>query len=155
MQDEARGDVAVHGFWKRATTCIFDVRVSHCDAPTYCNKKSAGVLERQELAKKTKYLDRCLEMRRHFTPLVYSTDRMAGEEAVAAEKRMASHLAWKLKREYSEMVGYVHARMYLVVVRSNTLLLRGARARRGRIRRCGPQFEDGAGISLQQPYQGC
>ena len=34
-------------------------------------------------------------------------------------------LSYKLKREYSEMYGFVRARMSLAIVRSNSLLLRG------------------------------
>ena len=48
-------------------------------------------------------------------------------EAVAAQRRLASLLSNKLKQEYSEMCGFVRARVSLAVLRSNTLLLRGAR----------------------------
>ena len=36
------------------------------------------MLEHQEQQKKTKYLERCLEMRREFTDLVYLVDGMLG-----------------------------------------------------------------------------
>ena len=65
---------------------------------------------------------------------------MACKEAVAFEKRVASLLASKLDRRYSEMVGFVKSRMSLSIIRSNTLLLRGARA--GRSLR--PVIADGA-----------
>ena len=63
-------------------------------------------------------------------PLAYSVDGMAGVEARAFEKRIASLLAVKWRREYSELLGFVRAKMAMVVVRANTLLLRGARLKR-------------------------
>ncbi len=35
----------------------------------------------------------CLEMRKDFTPMVYSVDGIVGREAWNAEKRLATHLA--------------------------------------------------------------
>ena len=52
---------------------------------------------------------------------------MACKEAKAFEKRIACLLAEKWDRPYSEMVGYVRGRMRIAVIRSNTVLLRGAR----------------------------
>ena len=48
-------------------------------------------------------------------------------QAKSAEKRLASALAEKWKREYSEMVFYVRVRMSLGVVKANSLLIRGNR----------------------------
>ena len=80
--------------------------------------------------KKAKYLKACLDQQRTFTPLAYSVDGMAGVEARAFEKRIASLLAAKWGREYSELVGFVRAKMAIAVVRANTLLLRSARLKR-------------------------
>eukprot|EP00957_Ditylum_brightwellii_P027405 2071965-Ditylum_brightwellii.AAC.1 len=68
---------------------------------------------------------------------------MPGEEAIVAEKRMISHLAQKLDRAYSEMCSYVQVRMAIVIMWSNTLLLRGARDSGNSIQ-LQPAFEDGA-----------
>ena len=57
---------------------------------------------------------------------------------------IASLLATKHDRQYSEMVGFVRARrMSLAVIRSNTLLLRGARV--GRAMR--PELDGSASFS--------
>ena len=61
--------------------------------------------------KKYLYLQACLELRSTFTPMVYSADGIPGAEALAAQKRLAALLSYKLKREYSEMCGFVQARM--------------------------------------------
>ena len=55
--------------------------------------------------------------------MVYSADRIPGAEALAVQKRLAALLSYKLKWEYSELCGFVRARMPLAVVRSNSLLI--------------------------------
>ena len=142
--NENRGDKGVHGFWKRGRTCVFDVRITDTECRTTRNQNPERVLAKCEHAKKQKHLVPCLERRRDFTPLVYSVDGMAGRETRMAEKRLASQLAWKWKREYSEMVGFVRTRMCLAVLRANTLLIRGSRERRSRARLF---MDDGAAMT--------
>ena len=55
--------------------------------------------------------------------MVYSADGIPGAEALAAQKRLVALLSYKLKREYSEMCGFVQTRMSLAIVRSNSLIL--------------------------------
>ena len=57
--------------------------------------------------------------------MVYSVDRIPGVVDLSAQKRLAALLSYKLKWEYSEMYGFVKARMSLAIVRSNILLLHG------------------------------
>ena len=57
--------------------------------------------------------------------MVYSANGIPGAEAIAAQKRLAALLSYKLKQEYSKMCGFVQARMSLAIWRSNSLLLRG------------------------------
>ena len=66
-------------------------------------------------------------MRKDFTPLVYSVDGLAGREARSAEKHLATALAVKRGKTYSEIVYYVCVRMALSVIRANSLLIRGSR----------------------------
>ena len=84
--------------------------------------------------------------------MVYSADGMPGDEAKAAEKRMAALLAQSMQREYSEMCGFVRARMALALARSNTHLLRGARNHDNRLPKI-PIMEDGAVMELMTPYR--
>ena len=57
--------------------------------------------------------------------MVYSADGIPRAEDLAAQKRLAALLSYKLKREYSEMWCFVRARMSLEIVRSNSLLICG------------------------------
>ena len=63
--------------------------------------------------------------------MVYSADGIPGSEALATQKILTVLLSYKLKQEYSEMCGFVQERMSLAIVRSNSLLLRGPREKRG------------------------
>ena len=66
--------------------------------------------------------------------MVYSADEIPGAEALAAQKRLAVLLRYKLKREYSEMCGFVRARMSLAILISSSLILRCPRDKGARIR---------------------
>ncbi len=61
--------------------------------------------------------------------MVYPVDDIAGRKARNAKKRLATHLAGKWNREYSQMVYYVRVRMATAVVHANSLLIRGSRDR--------------------------
>jgi hypothetical protein len=124
-----RGDAGVHGFWQRGRQSIFDVRITDPDARSARARDFTKILAMHEKEKKDKYLQTCLQMRKDFTPLVYTVDGIAGREARNAERRLASHLGTKWRKGYSEMVHYVRVRMALAVVRANSLLIRGSRDR--------------------------
>ena len=103
---------------------IFDIRITNTEGRTHRNKDPMKCLASQEKDKKGKYEEACHKQCTDFTPPVYSIDGMAGPKTRAAEKRLASWLAWKWKRKYSEMCGYVKCRMTIAVVRSDTLMWR-------------------------------
>jgi hypothetical protein len=143
---ELRGDIAVHGFWTRGSTAIFDVRVTDTDAPSNRNTAPAKVLQRHEKEKKDKYGALCIARRRTFTPLVFSVDGMQGVEASAASRRLASSLASKWKRSYSEVCGFVRSRLSIALVRSASRCLR---ADRNPMRRTpSPIWDCGTGLGL-------
>ena len=85
--------------------------------------------------------------------MVYSAEVIPRAKALAAHKRLAALLSYKLKQEYSEMCGFVRARMSLAIVRSNSLLLRGPRDKGVRIRQR-LELTDGAVMPLLAPWRG-
>jgi len=105
------------------------VRITDTQSRSYRNEDYQKVLAQQEKEKKKQYLCPCLEMRKDFTPLVYSVDSIAGREAKNAEKRLAYHLSEKWHKQLPQMVYYVRIRMAIAVVRANSLLIRGSRDR--------------------------
>ena len=84
--------------------------------------------------------------------MVYSVDGIPGSEALAAQNRSAVKLSYKLKREYSEICGFVRARMSLAIVSSNSLLLCGPHNKEAHIRQR-PELMNGALISLLTPWR--
>ena len=74
-------------------------------------------------------------------------------EALAAQKRLAAILSYKLKQEYSEMCGFVKSMMSLAIVRYNSLLLSGLCYKGARIRKR-PDLIDGAVMALLAPWRG-
>jgi len=145
---EDRGDVLIRGLWDRGTDCIIDVRVTDLDAKSNRSRDPAKVLESHEKEKKKKYLEPCLKQRRHFTPFVVSTDGLLGKEAKTLLKVLSTLLAEKWGKSYSEVCGYVNARMSIAIVRATHLCIRGSRVPTSRMSNRRPQWEDKAGLSL-------
>ena len=146
-----RGDMLYRGFWERGTDTITDCRICDTDQKSYRGRTPEKVLESMETEKKKKYLQPCLEQRRHFTPLVFSVDGLMGREAEAFLKRLSQKLARKWDRPYSQVCGYVKARVSIALVRATHLCLRGSRIPADRISHRRSQWEDGAGLGLFGP----
>jgi hypothetical protein len=103
------------------------MRITDTNTRSYQKKDFGKILLQHKKEKKDKYLWTCLEMRKDFTPMVYLVHGIAGRKARNAERRLATHLASKWKRGYSQMVYYVRVRMAIAAVHANSLLNRGSR----------------------------
>ena len=77
---------------------MFDIRIVNLDAGSYLRTTPEKALETAEKEKKDLYLQACMEHRMTFTPMVYSADGIPGAEDLAAQKRLAALLSYKLKR---------------------------------------------------------
>jgi hypothetical protein len=119
---EDRCDILVRGLWACGTDCIID-RITDVDAKSQRSKDPHKVLKAHEREKK-KYLEACLEQRRHFSPFVVSTDSLLGKELRTLLKKLSALLAKKWEKPYSEICGYVDARMSIAMVRATHLYLR-------------------------------
>ena len=127
--------------------------IVNLDAGSYLPQTSAKALATSEKEKKDKYLEPCLERQRYFTPMVYSVDGFFGTEAVSAQQRISSLISNNLKREYYEMCGFVRSWMSLVIVRSNSLILHGARDKEAYTQQR-PNMEERAVMALMAPWWG-
>jgi hypothetical protein len=102
-----------------------------------------------EKEKKKKYLEACLEQRRHFTPFVVSANGLLRKEAKTLLEKILALLAEKWEKLDSEVCGYVNARMSIaIVVQVTHLCLRGSHIPTSQMCNCHPQWEDKAGLSL-------
>ena len=125
---------------------LASIRITDTDQPTNRKIDPAKVLLRHEKEKKNKYGDLCIARRRTFTPLVFSIDGLLGKEATAASKRLASCLAAKWKRSYSEICGFVRSRLSIALVCSSSRCLRGDRNPTHRFHT--PMWDSGTGLGL-------
>jgi hypothetical protein len=143
---EDRSDILIRGLWTCGTDCIIDVRITDVDAKSNRSKDLIKVLATHEREKKRKYLEACLGQRRHFSLFVVSTDGLLGKEAKTLLKKLSALLAEKWEKPYSEVCGYVSARMSIAVCRATHLCLRGSRIPTGKMSNRLPQWEDKAGL---------
>ena len=74
------------------------IRTVNLDAGSYLLMKPEKALAKAEKEKKDLYLQDCLDCGRTFTPMVYSADGIPGVEALAAQKRLAALIRYKLKQ---------------------------------------------------------
>ena len=132
---------------------MFGILIFNLDVRSYLRMTPEKALSKAEKENKYLYLQDCLERRRNFTPMVFSADGIPGAEALATQKRLASLLSYKLNQEYSEICGFVRARMSLAIVRSNSLLFHGLLEKWGRIRQQ-LDLTDGEMMALPAPWQG-
>ena len=75
---EERGDLIIRNVWKHQSDCFLDVRITNLDAPSNIHRRPEAVHERE---KKKKYLQSCLDQRRHFSAFVVPCDAVLGNEA--------------------------------------------------------------------------
>ena len=132
---------------------MLDIIIVNIDVGSYLCMTPEKDLAKAEKEKKYLFLQACLELRRTFTHMVYSADGIPGAEALAAQKRLAALLSYKLKREYSERCGFVRARISLAIMRSNSLLLCGPRNKGACIQQQ-PELTDGSVMALIAPCYG-
>jgi hypothetical protein len=138
----------LRSFWKRGHDCVVEVRVTDTDQPTHCKRDPDSVILSQEMEKKKKYPEPCLEQRRHFTPFVVSIDGLLGREASTLAKRLAQKLAIKWQRSYLQVCGYVNARLSIVIIRATHSCLRGSRIPAHKMRNKFPLWEDCATLQV-------
>ena len=130
IEDGARLDVAVDGFWgaKRQRTFL-DVRVFNPFAPS--NRKSSllTTYNNHEREKRRAYNQRVSEIERGtFSPLVFSLTGGMGKESTIFYKRLASLLSSKWDEPYSLILNWIRVSLGFSLLRSSIQCLRGARS---------------------------
>ena len=86
---EHKGDLLICDLWQQGTDSVHNMRVVNTDALTYMTKDPERFMHKAERKKKQKYLEACLQQRRHFSPFIASVDGLLGVEATATLKRLA------------------------------------------------------------------
>ena len=109
--------------------------------------KTKKTLRTQERMKELKHKTACELTRRDFLPFIVSTDGCLGEQAQAFLKRLGRKLADKWQRAYSQVMGFIKARMAIAILRASSQCLRGPRKS---IQSLGCIMEDGAALGVAQ-----
>ena len=108
---------------------MFYCRIFNADAISYVNTPITTLLENQRNEKKKQY-NSAVEIRRGtFTPFIASCDAILDIEAEHYLKRLSSYLSEKWEKSYSEVIGWVSARIQVCILRSVSLCLRGSRTK--------------------------
>ena len=145
---EQKVDLLIRDLWQQGTGSVHDMRVVNTDALSYVCRSPEKCHHGAERGKKKKYLEACLQQRRHFSPFLASVYGLLGVETTVNLKRIASHLATKWRQTYSKTCGYVKSRVTITLVRATHRCLRESRVSAHRISMQRPQWEDGAGLNL-------
>ena len=142
-----RGDILIRGFWERTTDCIIDVRICDVNQPSYRDRNPVSILHSAETEKKKKYLEPCLEQRRHFTPFVVSCEGLLGREADVFLSRLGKKLATRWARPHCRTTSFLRTRFAISLVRAKNRCIRGSRIPASAISRR-IDWDDGAGLGL-------
>ena len=130
---------------------VGSARVASSELPQACPQlletadHAAVVLRTQEKGKELKHKSACEATRRDFVPFIVSTDGCLGEAAKALLKRLSRRLAEKWQRAYSQVVGFVKARMSVAILRASSQCMRGPRTR---VQGAVCMMEDGAALDV-------
>ena len=127
---DARVDICVPGFWTRQQPAYFDIRVTHTEAGLMSVKEARKHLERHEREKKRQYCERVNVIDRGtFTPLVFSTSGMAGQECGRLLKAIAADIVEKNSDlHYSHVLNRLRCKISFCLLRWNITCFRGCRA---------------------------
>ena len=124
-----RVDWGVRGFWEFQREALFDIRILNADAPSYLTKDLVFLFNAARDEKKAKYNEAAEARRATFTPVIATCDGIFDHEATAYMKRLSTLLSSKWNQNYSQVHGWLKARMQVCILRSVSLCIRGSRTR--------------------------
>ncbi len=128
VEDSARLDVSCRSFWAPLQKSMFDVRVTHPNAPSYRNKPIEKILEEHENQKKSAYQERVQNIEHaSFTPLVFATNGAMGEEATRYHAVLAEKLSIKTNCTYPEAISFIRKRLSFTILKTALIALHGKR----------------------------
>ena len=130
------GECKVFGNFRRKSCLIFAFQI----LPT---KDVVFLFNAARDEKKPKYNDAAEARRATFTPVIATYDGIFDHEAISYMKRLSTLLSSKWNQNYSQVHGWLKARMQVCILRSVSLCIRGSRTRFR-----GAGIEHGAQISL-------
>ena len=128
--DQARADIAATGLWSTFERTLFDVRVTHPNAPSNRSKTMEQLYRRNEKEKKDKYVERIVNVEKGtFVPLVYSTSGGTAPECSAHHKRVAQQLSLRRNERYEDIINFIRVKISFALLKSILMAIRGVRGK--------------------------
>ena len=106
---------------------LYFLWIINADAESYANKPISNIFEFHRNEKKKKYNTAVQDRRGTFTPFIASCDAIFDTEAEHYVRRLSSQIADKWGKSYSQVIGWVRAKMQICILSSISLCLRGSR----------------------------
>ena len=114
IKDQARLDVSSIGLWSPQERCLFDVRITHPNAPSNKNKSIANLLKENENEKMRSYNDRVLQVEKaSFVPLGFATSGEMGTQCEKVHKQLARVISEKKGGRYATVMAHIRTRLRL------------------------------------------
>ena len=130
IEEEARSDVRVRGFWGNYRNAFFEFRVFYPHAKSYKSIKPQALYKEIARTRRREYGERVLQCEDgDFTPMILSSSGGMGAEMSIALKHVAKKVSEKHNLAYSRVVGYLRAMFSFEMMRLALICLRGSRSR--------------------------
>ena len=130
IEEEARSDVRVRGFWGNYRNAFFEFRVFYPHAKSYKSIKPQALYKQIARTRRREYGERVLQCEDgDFTPMILSSSGGMGAEMSIALKHVAKKVSEKHNLAYSRVVGYLRAMFSFEMMRLALICLRGSRSR--------------------------
>ena len=131
IDDEARSDVRVGGFFFKKRNAFFEFRVFNPNARSYLSKSPETLQHEFEMTRSREYKQRINEVDcGDFVPMIMSSTGGMGKDMQLAVKHLAKKLAETRNETYSKVAGYVRCQFSFALARAALGCLRGSRSLR-------------------------
>ncbi len=128
--DGSRLDIEATGLYKKCERTLFDVRITHANAPSNQTVPLEKLLTRHEKEKKDKYLSRVINTEKSsFIPLVFSTSGGMAPECEIFHKKLAEKIAFHRRERYSDVMAYIRTRVRFSLLKSVLVSIHGIRGK--------------------------
>ena len=124
-----RVDWGVRGFWEFQREALFDICILNADAPSYLSSNLESLFDAARQRKKNKYGSAAEQRKATFTPVIATCEAIFDHEAEVYLKKISALLSSKWETPYSQIHGWVKARMQVCILRSVSLCIRGSRTK--------------------------